>query len=492
MCRPSIGLAALSFAVLAATAVAQTPESPEAVQERRALQFVQALKATDPDSVVRFLREHLAPALWERRDAAEWRQMAAQLVQRLAPLEIEGVDIRRPHTLSLTLASANARAPAATLGFEFEERAPFRIAGLSVELGGASEARGSAFPPLELPANAGRREIVAALARYVDDLARRDRFSGTVLAAYRGEVIFTAAHGLASKRYDAPNRLSTRFDLGSINKAFTKIAIGQLMAQGKLSLTDRLIQHLPDYPNREVAGRITIRQLVEHTSGLGDMFNERFMRSSRALYRSPRDYFPLFADEPLLFEPGTGRQYSNAGYIVLGAVIEAVSQEPYDEYVTRHVFEPAGMTHSGFFERDAVVPDVAEGYTRWLTPQGEAEGARRSNLFRLPIKGNPAGSAQSTVDDLLRFDRALRAHELLPPAYTAWFFGGPAPELGAASPAEAGRAAGALGIAGGGPGVSAVLESDGDLVLVVLSNYDPPVAEAIAERLWRPLQTALR
>lgn len=417
--------------------------------------------------------------------------MAGQLVERLGPMELEGVDIRRPNTLELTLASADSPARGATLGFEFEPQAPYRIAGLSVELGGPGEERGNEFPAFELPARAGRQQITQALTRYFEDLARRDLFSGTALVAHRGQVIFTAAHGLASKRYDVPNRPSTRFDLGSINKAFTKIAIGQLLAQGKLALDDRLVAHLADYPNRDVAERVTIRQLVEHTSGLGDMFNERFQRSSRALYRAPRDYFPLFADEPLLFEPGAGRQYSNAGYIVLGAVIEQVSGEPYDEYVTRHIFRPAGMTRSGFFERDAAEPDIAEGYTRMMGP-GERSAERRSNWFRLPIKGNPAGSAQSTVHDLLRFDAAVREHTLLPPAYTAWFFGSPDPEPGAAGEGGTARAAAGLGIAGGGPGVSAVLESDGELVVVVLSNYDPPTAEAAARRLWRPLQAALR
>ncbi len=495
MVRASIAVAAACLVLSAGATVtrvarAQTPERPEVAQERRAMAFYRSLKSGDADSAVRVLEANLTPATWQRRSADDWRRMAGRLVQDLGSMELEGVDVLRPNTLNLTLAPANAPAPAATLGFEFEAGPPFRISGLSVERGGPGEARGSEFPAFSLPAGADRPAIIRALTRYFDDLATRDLFSGTALVAYKGEVLFTAAHGLATKRYDVPNRLSTRFDLGSINKAFTKIAIGQLLARGKLSLDDRLIRHVPDYPNRTVAEQITIRQLLEHASGLGDLFNETFRRSSRALYRSPRDYFPIFADEPLLFEPGSARQYSNAGYIVLGAVIEELSGEPYDAYVRRHIFEPAGMTRSGFFERDAVVPDIAEGYTRMMS-RGE-DGERRSNMFMLPIKGNAAGSAQSTVEDLWRFDRALRTHRLLPPAYTAWFFQGPEPAPG--RPAAAGEAPPAtegLGIAGGGPGVSAVLESNGDLVIAALSNYDPPGAEAIAQRLWRELKQRL-
>jgi CubicO group peptidase (beta-lactamase class C family) len=327
------------------------------------------------------------------------------------------------------------------------------------------------------------------LKRFVDQLAGADRFSGTVLVAYQGEVVDSAAHGMASKRFAAPNTLDTRLDLGSINKSFTQIAVGQLLQAGQLSLDDRMSDRLPDYPDQAVAQRITIRQLLNHTSGLGDMFTERFRRSSSALYRAPRDYFPLFADEPLLFEPGEGQQYSNAGYIVLGAIIEAVSGEPYDQYVARHIFEPAGMTQSGFFERDVPTPNVAEGYTLWM---GEGpNGERRSNVFGLPVKGNPAGSAQSTVEDLLKFDEALRTHVLLDPAYTAWYFRGVDPDA-AAQPGAAERAMDHMGIAGGAPGVSAILESEGALVVIVLSNYDPPTAERMGIEMFEALRQALR
>ncbi len=486
MHRMTMTLASACLALAATPAGAQQPDNPEAVEERRAIGFVRALKSADTDTVLQFVREHFAPATWERRSPEEWRRMADQLIRRLGPMEIQGVEITQPHTLNLILGAADAQDAAATLGFEFQSAAPYRIAGISVELGGPGERRANSFPPFEPPANADRKALTKALERYFADLAQADRFSGTALVAYHGEVIFTAAHGLASKRFNAPNRLDTRFDLGSINKAFTKVATGQLLEAGKLSLDDRIADHLPDYPNRDVAEQVTIQQLLEHTSGLGDIFNDKFQRSSRALYHSPRDYFALFADEPLLFAPGTGRQYSNAGYIVLGAIIEAVSGEPYDEYVKRHIFKAAAMKRSGFFERDAIEPNIAEGYTRWIGGGEE----RKSNVFRLPIKGNPAGSAQSTVTDLLRFDTALREHKLLSPPYTAWFFGSAVPAAGASGSRE--PVSGGLGIAGGGPGVSAVLESDGTLVIVILSNYDPPGAEAIAQRLQRPLARALR
>ncbi|HUU45850.1 MAG TPA: serine hydrolase domain-containing protein, partial [Acidobacteriota bacterium] len=286
-----------------------------------------------------------------------------------------------------------------------------------------------------------------------------------------------------------PNRVDTRFDLGSINKSFTRIAIGQLARDGKLTFDDHIIDHIPDYPNAEAAGKITIRHLLEHTSGLGDIFTEEFFRSSKALYRKPRDFFPLFADKPLRSGPGEKFEYSNAGFMVLGVIIEAASGQSYYEYIAQHIFEPAGMTDAGFFANDEPIPNVAVGYTR-MGPDG-GPGELRNNLFDLPIRGNSAGSAQATVTDLLHFDEALREHRLLPPAYTAWYFGGEEPQPGAPTEATGQRAKAATGIAGGAPGVSATVESDGDVTVIVLSNYDAPITEAVGRQLFRPLKRAL-
>ena len=328
--------------------------------------------------------------------------------------------------------------------------------------------------------------MVRTLESYFEQLGRDELFSGSALVAVNGEAIYSGAWGLASREWKAPNTLDTRFDLGSINKSFTKIAIGQLALAGKLTLDDTIADHLPDYPNEEVAAKVNIRHLLEHSSGIGDIFNEKFSRTSRALFRQPSDFFFLFADEPLAFEPGTGNAYSNGGFMVLGAIIAAVSGQPYDEYVAEHVFEPAGMKATGFFAHDEPVPNVAVGYTHF-TPEGRGD-TLRNNLFMLPVRGNSAGSAQSTVADLLAFDNALREHRLLPPAWTAWYFGDAEPTTDTEASSE--RATAGTGIAGGAPGVSAVIESDGVLTVIVLSNYDEPGAESIARKLRRPLRKA--
>ncbi len=476
----------LVFALLGLTShttvgVAQGQPDADDLKKQRAMAFVASLETGTAEAVAQFFTDHLAASMYERRGADEWQTIAKRLSGDLGGAELLGITVGGPTSMALRLSAPPPRKPPVMVELEFEEASPFKITGLGIEVGGPAEDEPE-LPALELAPGIDSEDLAGILEAYVADLARHDRFSGTVLLAHRGEVLFRAAHGQAHRRYNVPVTLETRFDLGSINKKFTKVAIGQLLEQGKLALEDRIIDHLPEYPNADVAKRVTVEQLVEHTSGLGDIFTDRYFNSSRAQYRSPRDYFALFADQSLQFEPGEGRSYSNAGYIVLGAIVEAVSGQPYAAYIRDHVFAPAGMAKTGFLRRDGVEPDVAEGYTRWAQ---DGPGELHSNVYHLPVVGSPAGSAYSTVEDLYRFDSALREDRLLSPQYTAWIFESDQRNA-------AGRAAHPMGIAGGGPGVSAVLESDGETALIVLANLDPPIAESLARQLWKPLKGVLQ
>jgi CubicO group peptidase (beta-lactamase class C family) len=308
--------------------------------------------------------------------------------------------------------------------------------------------------------------IVAA----VDKAAAEDRFSGVVMLAKNGEPQFTRAWGYADPAKTTPNRIDTKFNLGSINKFFTKVAIGQLAAAGKLSLSDTIRKYLPDYPS-PAADKITIEQLVEHRSGLGDIFGPKFS-TSHAKLRTLADYEPLFASEPLQFEPGTQQKYSNAGYVVLGLIVQKVSGQSYYDYVRDHITKPLGMNDTASWAIDENVPNRATGLTK-RGPDGPLP-ERHANTNTLPARGSSAGGGYSTAADLLRFANALLADKLLPTRWTNWVFGGfDAKQRN-------------LGIAGGSPGVNAVVEIEPPYTLVVLSNFDPPSAQEIGQAL-RPL-----
>src|ERR1700686_5310040 len=164
-------------------------------------------------------------------------------------------------------------------------------------------------------------ELVRRLTASVDGLAKAGQFSGVVLLARNGAPVFQRAYGLADRERGVANDPETAFNLGSINKIFTQIAILQLRYAGKLALDSTLATYWPDYPNKEVAHRITIRQLLRHTSGIGGNIFDPPAGGTRNDIRTLRDYLPLFVNKPLAFEPGSRNAYSNAGYVVLGLLV---------------------------------------------------------------------------------------------------------------------------------------------------------------------------
>ncbi len=256
------------------------------------------------------------------------------------------------------------------------------------------------------------------LAMYLDKLAAEDTFSGTVLVARNGKPFFQRAYGMANKHRQIRNKVDTKFNLGSMNKMFTAVAIAQLAERGRLSFSDTVGKHLPDYPNKAVAQKVTIHHLLTHTSGLGDYLNERFYARLDQM-KTVSDLVPLFVNDSLSFEPGESWDYSNAAFAVLGLIIEKVSGQNYFDYVSQHVFKRARMANTDFYERDKNVSKRAVGYMR-VNAKGEPdpEAPRRENTSTRPAKGSPAGGAYSTVDDMRKFHIALRNNKLLSQKYT--------------------------------------------------------------------------
>ncbi len=340
-------------------------------------------------------------------------------------------------------------------------------------------ALGTEVPPsTPLPPTAPAAQVEQFKA-IVEKLANADVFSGAVLVAKDGVPIFKQAYGLANKRANIPNRVDTKFNLGSMNKMFTAVAIAQLAQGGKLAFHDLVGTHLRDYPNKQVAQTVTIHHLLTHTSGMGDYL--RSMGPAKDKLRSVADYFPLFVDAPLAFKPGSQYRYSNTGYIVLGAIIEQVSGQSYFDYVRERIYSLAGMDNTDAYERGQDVPNLAIGYT------GTTHIVE--NTPRLPIKGGPAGGGYSTVEDLLKFDIALRTHTLLSPALTQLMLTGKVasgPNFKYAYGFRDLQVNGTriVGHNGGFAGIGARFDMYLDLgyTVVVLSNYDPGTADDVANR----------
>lgn len=479
--------AAFFILATAFTAFAQEAKLPDTPAGKRVAAYIKVFNSGDAAVMREFQNNNLTAVTLQRRTEAERQQMYQQIYGNLGGLELKRVV--EATSDAITVLFFTKTQVWATLGFEFEAQPPHKITGIGVEV--------DSNPPAELdrskPAN--EAELLSSLTRYLDELAQADEFSGVVLLAKNGKPIFHKAYGLANKTYKAPNQLDTKFNLGSINKIFTKIAIAQLAEQGELAFDDPIGKHLPDYPNRDAAAKVTIQHLLNMSSGIGDFFNEKYDDTPKDRIRSIKDYLPLFVNEPLEFEPGTQRRYSNGGYVVLGAIIEALSGQDYYTYVREHIFRPAGMENSDSYELDALASNVATGYTRRASADGREDAARRSNIYTVPGRGSSAGGGYSNAEDLLKFTLALQNGKLLNSEYSAWILAGrdsapPSRTNGKAAPKKITE--GDLGIAGGAPGINATLEMDvaSGYTAIVLSNYDPPSAERVGRQIrsWLPRQ----
>ncbi|QEG22925.1 serine hydrolase [Mariniblastus fucicola] len=315
-------------------------------------------------------------------------------------------------------------------------------------------------------------EIVSEWTSLVDDLAAKDKFSGTILLARDNEVLLKKAFGLASRRFDVSNNVKTKFNLGSMNKMFTAVSVLQLVQQGKLSLDDRLSKYVDEsWLPREITDKIQITHLLSHTSGLGSYFGDKFANTSREFVRELDDYKPMVADEKLAFEPGTRWQYSNTGMFILGVVIEKASGQSYFDFVREHVYKPAKMADSDCYDMDKPVKNLAIGYFK-----KDNERDWSNNLYRHVIRGGPAGGGFSTVDDLFNFSQALLKFELLDEEHTKMLVTPKpnSPGYGYGFEIEQTPAGVVVGHGGGFPGIHSKLEiyPDAGFTVIMLSNMD--------------------
>lgn len=463
-------LVVLSFlAVIPAPGALLADEEPPA--HERARELVAVINQGSPEVIEAFVTSAMTAQMRDAFPMEVHLDALSGMHDRGAPYEIVQVDTADGLNADVLLRSAGSDSWS-TLSVRVEADAPHRVDGIGM--------RPSVAPP---PAPAGEgytdEEIRAAMASTLADLVATERFSGAVMLARGETIVFEAAHGEANKDFAVPNRVDTKFNLGSMNKMFTAVAIAQLIERGELSLVSPLSELLPEFPDREAARKIRIEHLLTHSSGLGSYFNEEFRTASRARFRSVSDFMNLAQGQSLEFEPGTGRRYSNTGFLVLGRVIEIVSGKDYHDFIRENVTGPAGMEATACYELDRVNPNLAVGYDR---PDGPGS-SWRNNLFLHVIRGGPAGGGYSTVGDLVRFVQALRRHQLVS-AETLAQLTGPKPELHSPSYGYgfALYADGSVGHSGGFPGISSQLAfwPGGEWVIAVLSNYSggaPPVVE---------------
>jgi CubicO group peptidase (beta-lactamase class C family) len=318
-------------------------------------------------------------------------------------------------------------------------------------------------------------EALAALTAHAGELAKKDEFSGVVLVARHGEVLLQKAWGLANRETGAPATLDTRFRIGSMNKMFTSVATLQLVEAGKLALDDPIGKILPDYPNKDVASKVTVRHLLTHTGGTGDIFGPEFEKN-RLTLREPSDYLKLYGSRGLTHEPGAEFEYSNYGFVLLGALIEKVTGMSYYDYVRSHIFQPAGMSSTDSLPETEAVPNRSTGYMK-------GQGGWVPNTETLPWRASSAGGGYSTAGDLLRFAQALESGKLISKASLAAATTPSKEHYGYGFGIQGEGPLRSYGHGGGAPGMNGELRIFPQLgyVVVCLSNLDPPVATRLVD-----------
>lgn len=327
-------------------------------------------------------------------------------------------------------------------------------------------------------------ELIENVNAMLDVQSTADKFSGSVLVAHGDQPILTAAHGYAIHPNVLPNQPDTKFNIASVTKMLTAVAVMQLVQGGALQLHTPISKYNPNLP---YASQITVHQLLTHTAGFDSYWNDAY-RAARSDLRTVNDYLKLFADVPLEFPPGTRHHYGNCGYVLLGALIEQVTGKSYYEHM-QQVFQQVGMRDTDFYEMDLPIPNCAVGYTNdnWFGPE---DGQRRVNHYIYGVKGSPSEHCFSTVHDLFLFCQALESGRLLDAQYLDLCF---TPHVAAKQPGVSygygfhiiddgihGHVIGHGGRAMGGDAF-ALMYRDLGYTVIALSNYDRPAARTVID-----------
>lgn len=291
--------------------------------------------------------------------------------------------------------------------------------GLTVESDLPNKIRGMTILPMaDVDEDAGSteradEEIAKRLSFVLDRFEERGVFSGVVLVAKNGKIVFHDAYGWANREAAIPATVNTKFNLASLNKMFTAVAIAQLCEKGVLSYEEPIGKFLgPEWIPIDIGEKVKIKHLLSHTSGIGgDDFNITYVEEAVARGFTQIDDYKVFTvDADLNFEPGDKYEYSNLGYHLLGAIIEKVSGEAYYAYIRSHVFGPAEMTGAELCQSDKTVPDLAIGYEKVCESDTIVF---KDNRSRIPMKATPAGLGYATASDLLQFAQAMRRNILV-------------------------------------------------------------------------------
>ncbi|WP_462154084.1 serine hydrolase [Pseudoalteromonas piscicida] len=258
-----------------------------------------------------------------------------------------------------------------------------------------------------MPAQA-TTQLQKQLDDYIAQYHQIKEFDGAALVARGSEVLLQQGYGFANVEWQIANQPNTKFKLASVTKQFTALLVLQQVEKGKIELDANISSYLPKY-RKDTGDQITIRQLLNHTSGLPDVFQHPEFRQLQSHNPYNRDEFiDHFCSGDLLFEPGSAFRYSNAGYTILGRILELVSEKSYWQLLEKQILVPLDMKETGFADHKQVIKGLASGYDTTL------KGVKHADFIDMTVPFS-AGAMYSTVQDMYKWNRALYTDKLLTP-----------------------------------------------------------------------------
>lgn len=449
-----IGLLSL---LLFTSAFAQQSQSPTIAAEQRIKEIVQLINSADRKMARAFINQNYTASALKEESVEDRVNAFSQLYDFTRGVELESLKEPKPYSLR-ALVRSKLTGQWRELMVELETQPPHLITSFDWVT--------RPTPPEKQPAKKlSEKEIVTELDAFMQKLGGADIYSGVVLLAKDGKILFNKAYGEANKDFGIPNRTDTKFNLASLNKMFTSVAVAQLVERGKLSYDDPLSKFMSDFPSKEAAEKIKIKHLLTHSSGLGG-YN---VKASRQGVKTVDDFLKLIKPEKLAFEPGTDQAYSNAAFLILGKVIEKASGQNYFDYVRENIYKRAGMINTDAFNLDLVNKNLAVGYEKSYTESGIV---LRNNICEVG-SGGPAGGGFSTAEDLLRFAVALRTGKLVGTGLAQTILS-PKPEINSPTYGYGFNILkGIAGHSGGDTGVNTNLTMflDDGYTIIILANY---------------------
>jgi CubicO group peptidase (beta-lactamase class C family) len=454
-------------------------------------ELLDLFKSNSREETSRFVKERIDPAMFDLSSEESVVSYILKIAEQSGGLEVLETNRSKPNEKEF-LVRARRGGQKARLKIFVSKKNENRLKDFSFELLPSEvEMRVRQWSNQKMSG----RDALAEIGKRAEELAKLDKLSGVLLISKEDKILFHRSYGNRSQSLKKPNRTDTLFSTASMGKMFTAIAVAQLLETGRLSLEDTLDKVLPSYPDKDAARRIKIRHLLSHQSGLGNFFNQEFRRNPDRYVR-PAEYYPLFAEKPLFFEPGTGWVYSNAGMVVLGAVVEQISGGRFEDYLRKNVFKPAGMKDTFYDSSKANQERLANSHLRSeisdpLHLELRAERHEKDATRRL---ASPAGGSFTNARDMFRFVRALQKGRLVKPEILT-LFTTPQTETAASESYAYGfesfvfNGKKVYGHSGGAPGINSntLTFADGSYTVVIMSNYDPGFAQKFARDIARLL-----